>query len=440
MTALSTALVVGGSAFAGGIQIPVVTSGAGYSNAGIAALHEDGSTLYYNPALASALCHPTAGFVFGVVDEDCDVKIPFAINSYISGAESQATAGHDHEDIGGWFPITSAYLSTPLCHGFAAGITLSLPWGLKTSYEGSSKARYLAQYSSLTVVDISPVISYNVCAGFSVGVGLDIIYSDGITSRSIPLLPGYADGRVKVEGDGWTLGWNMGALYCFECGTTVGLSYHSRVKVCLHGKANYDTPGDLSEMLGDTFGLPKEGRARGWVLYPAFVNLSVRHEINDHWAIAGSLQYANWNNVDGVKLRYDYPVSLVLGDTYKLPFVWTDAVMYSIGGSYRPNIHWKFKAGCTYDQTPECGRDSSLFILPTNNTYIYNFGLQYYCNPNFRIDATYTLAITAQANISESNTYEGTPSDYTAAAEGSADTIIHAFLIQLNWEFPPYAL
>ncbi len=417
-------------AFASGIQLDTSYSAAGYAWAGRAALHDDPSTGYYNPAIYSTFCHPEIGLatIFAYVNPD--VKMLNAqIDATALGLGILPTAGNDRASIGGWAIIPGLHAVLPLPYHFSLGLNVSTPWGLTFEYPRSSKSRYFAQEGALKVVDIDPGISFEVFKGFSIGAGFDAIYSHFSSKLALPdfnLSPRPSPANdtyvINKNGDKWSYGWNAGLLYRAPTRTEIGAGYHSKVSTTTSGP---------SSAIDGSSGLEFDGRAHSKFKYPEFFNLSVTQALSSCWTFLADIRYTNWSSVDKNVLKFSGAVASEV-PTIVLPLDWKDSFNFAVGLAYKPTEEWKLKIGFGYDETPIPSDDKRPFLIPDSNRYIIGLGAQYYVNPCLHWDAGYTMKILARSHMNGTTIPAAAPIVITSDAYAS--TLISEFSFSLTWE------
>lgn len=444
------ALLLTSHAFAGGIQLDTSYSSAGYAWAGRAALYDDPSTGYYNPAVYSAFCHPVINLGAIFADFNPDVKMLESQIAVGNFTPTIPTVGNDRATIGGWNILAGVSAVLPLPYNFSAGVNVSMPWGLTLNYPRSSKSRYFAQYAALKVVDIDPGVAFQIVNGFSVGVGLDATYSNAETSLAFPTIfptsptPTFgtaSDTYVQNEnGESWAFGWNAGLLYRAPTGTHIGLGYHSKISTTTKG----DSSAVVVSQTGPTTFTATElsGTARSTFIFPAFANLSIVQEIGPCWQILADIRYTNWDKVDKNTVDFSGDVA---SDTpgivdngvpnVNLRLDWRDSFNYSVGVSYKPSEEWKLKAGFGYDETPVPDSKKRPFLIPDSNRYVFGLGAQYCINKNFHIDAGYTLKIFEDADIEATQNVPAPPAPIpvTLTSNAKVDTIANEFTVSFSW-------
>ena len=142
-------------------------SGVGNAFAGGAAVAEDASTIYTNPAGMSRLPG-----IQGVVAGDV-VCISAKLSDNGSLPAAFQPLGDNGGDAGTCAVVPSVYLAVPINKQFAFGLGIGAPFGLKTEYDSSWLGRFQAIKSEVKTLNINPALSWKVNDTVTLGAGVD---------------------------------------------------------------------------------------------------------------------------------------------------------------------------------------------------------------------------------------------------------------------------
>ena len=99
----------------------------------------------------------------------------------------------------------------PLGKRVALGLAITSPFSFTSDYDPAGWQRYRGSDSRLTTLDIQPSIAFMPAPWLSLGAAVNVEYADAFLSNALPnLAPGSADGRVRLKGSGWDIGWSAG--------------------------------------------------------------------------------------------------------------------------------------------------------------------------------------------------------------------------------------
>lgn len=331
------------------------------ANAGFSSANKNASANFYNPALLTFIKSPQ--FIIGGTDYVIRGKFSKEIGTDAAGRPLTGGNGGnmgDHNSLGaGMTPIIS--FAMPLNDRTAFGVAIEVPFGLTTTYSGTSVLRYQAQYTSINVININPNIAYQVGKHFSVGVGLDFAKFSTTISNEIDygavcyakvgpivcngmhLSPQSHDGHYQVEGSDWDYGWNAGLAWHYK-GTTIGLSYRSRLFFNASGNATFtNAPAILQS--GGAF---KNTGVEAGVNLPDSINVSITQRLSPAWRLSATARYSRWSVFHTVTIDYDNPAQ----PSSKLDFNYKNTWTLALGADWTLNPHWTIHAGIAYDQSP----------------------------------------------------------------------------------------
>ena len=117
----------------------------------------------------------------------------------------------------------------------ALGLTITSPYSFTTNYGSTDWTRYSADKTYLRTADIAPSVAIHFTPGISIGAAVNVEYAFATLSNSLPnLSPLLPDGHQGLRGDGWNVGYSVGAQL-HEGPLSLGLSYKSSVKLKLDG-------------------------------------------------------------------------------------------------------------------------------------------------------------------------------------------------------------
>lgn len=423
-------LGVGPSAvYASGFQlIEQNASGLGNAYAGLAAVADNASTIFYNPAGMSRL--PGLNVSGGVTL----IKPAFRFsNDGSRGPAGLALGSGMGGDAGSLALLPNTYVSWQVNPDWHVGLGIGAPFGLKTEYDETWIGRYHSTEFGIETVNLNPSVAYRVSDSLSLGAGLNWQYLSADYQRKVPAaglvqqLPGGManalaatvlaspdmDGRVKLKGDAW--GWNAGLLYQMTPATRVGLSYRSAMR--------YDATGTTS-LKNLPLGMPaRSADAATTVKLPDTAILSVAHDLNKKWQLLADVSWTSWSSIPSLDID-----SGSLGqESLKLGF--RDTWRVALGANYRHSPKWLFKAGVSYDQTPVPGSGLRPTSLPDSDRIWLSVGVQYKFTEQSTIDIGYAHIFMRKPYIdNSSDAAKGTVTgSYAAAIDMVGVQLSHRF-------------
>jgi long-chain fatty acid transport protein len=398
-------------------------SGLGNAFAGGAAVAEDASTIYFNPAGMSRLPGMQAVVAGSVI---CP-QAKFSDNGS-QPAALQALGGNGG-DAGSCAVVPALYFAAPINNQWSAGIGVNAPFGLKTEYDSDWIGRFQAIKSKIETINVNPAVSFKASDMVTIGGGANYQHIKAeLTSRANyagaiaqaaaigqvppaaagPIVAAYAGAQsdVKITGNDGAWGWNIGVLVNVDPQTRFGASYRSTIKYDISGSAEFSNPpvpalpatlapiaGALSSALNST--RLANGDVTVALKVPDTANVSIFRQIDSKWDVMGDLQYTGWSSVQNLTVVRS--TGTVLLNT---PENFRDTWRASIGANYHYNDQWMFRGGLAFDQSPV--RDAQRTPrLPDNDRTWISFGAQYKFSPQLLLDAGYTYIFVKDPSINQ---------------------------------------
>lgn len=359
---------------------PQGVSGLGSSYAGAAALAEDASTVWWNPAGMAWL---GAGRHFLISATYVKPSTTF------TDAGSVAAPGRPLGGAGGdaaqsaWVP--SGFFAMQLSPRVSFGLAVGSPFGLKTEYEPTWLGRFQGISSELQTLSFNPSLSYRLSDTASAGAGISYMTGQLDFLSAVNLGAAEAQNRTSLDGDGW--GYNIGAQ--MKGGATrFGVHYRSPVKFKLDGQTTFTAPAPSS----------LNGRVKMDVETPASLAFSAAHRASPRLELLADATWWRWGEIDRLPIvRTDGPLTGAALDTLVLDF--KNTWRLSAGAHYKLSEPLTLKLGIAYDQTPVRGANTRTVRLPDNDRYWLSAGLKWQVAKSSVLDFGYAYLKAKDADI-----------------------------------------
>jgi long-chain fatty acid transport protein len=364
------------SAGAGGLYLnEFATPSMGVAGAGQEAYANDASTnfAFHNPAGMTRLKGNSisvgAGILVGQTKFDTDSDTPFF--------------GGDGGNQAGFAPLLGSHGVLSITDDLKLGMSVFSVSGAALDPNDSWAGRYSVQEISLLTLTANPSIAYRVNDWLSFGAGVTVMYADIEYDLAAPPInaPTGGAGEVKVDGNDFAFGYNFGALFEVSPQTRIGITYISKVEPKFSGDLEIKTGG------GDDFSFSSDLE----FTFPQLVRVGAYHELNDQWALLGTIGWEDWSNFD------ELLVSTEKGSA-AIPTEWRDTYHFSGGVHYRPTEDWLLQAGITYDTSPVSSGDRSAY-LPMDRQIRVAIGAQYQWSERVRVGGAFEYIDLGEAKI-----------------------------------------
>ncbi len=411
-------------------------SGAGNAYAGAAAVAEDASTIFFNPAGMSYL--PNSQFVAS--GQAIKPTAAFDNNNSKTIGPTNLRGGNGG-DPGDWAFLPNFYYAKAVSNSIHLGLGVNSPFGLQTQYENDWVGRYQALNSKLQTININPSLSYKANDWLSVGAGINIQYADTTLSNAIDqgticygklgsascnalkLTPQNKDGNVTIKGDDWGVGYNLGVIFQPIESTRIGIAYRSRINYALKGDASFN---NIATLLASKF---QNSAVTADFIAPDSVSGSIVHQLNSQWDLLGDVTWTHWSLFKQLKVVNS--TGAILNNQIEN---WQDTMRYSVGASYRYTDQLKLRVGSAYDQTPTTNTTRTARI-PDNNRVWMSLGANYKLSPNSSFDAAYTHIFIDNASINQGAVAPAPGQLPTGQLQGSYNSSIDIISFQYTHTF-----
>ena len=313
-----------------------------------------------------------AGLLVAKAKFDTDSDTPFS--------------GGNGGNQGGLAPLVGSHWVASVTDDLKLGMSVFSVSGAALDPDDDWNGRYQLTEIELLTITANPSIAYRITDQLSLSAGFLAMYADIDYKLAAP--PGGA-GKVKLDGDDVAYGWNLGALIEVSPGTRIGAIYVSQVEP--------DFSGDLK--LSTKRGPDFETSSHLKFTYPELIRVGGYHELNDQWAVLGTVGWERWSQFD------ELLVSVEKGSA-GIPTEWEDTWHFSGGVHYRPTEDWLLQAGITYDTSPVTDKHRTAY-LPMDRQIRYAVGVQHQLNDRMTVGGALEYVDLGEAKIDNSATLKG---------------------------------
>ncbi len=367
---------------AGFALIEQSASGMGNAYAGAAAVAEDASTIYFNPAGMTYIQGTQAVGALHLIKPSAE------FNDQGSVRALPRPLGGDGGDAGDLAFVPNFYYKRDLTDSLKFGLGLNAPFGLKTEYDKDWLGRFQGIKSEVKTININPAIAFKVNDQLSLGFGVSAMWIEAELTSAVNL--GAAESTSKVKGDDWGFGFNLGAIYQATADTRFGIAYRSKVEQHLKGDSKSPFTG-LNSLPTRTLNTDVTAD----VTLPENFSVSAFSRLNDTWDLMGDITWTRWSQFDELRIVRDNGTNSTLAVT---PENWENTMRYSIGVSYHYSDAIKLRAGLAYDE--EAIKDKFRTVrIPGNDRKWLSLGASYQMTPASKFDVGYAHLFISDAKI-----------------------------------------
>ncbi len=455
-----SSLLYASSVYSAGFAI-IENSASGMGNAfsGAAAVAEDPSTIWFNPAGMSYLSNNNGG----KAELSSALNIVAAKTKFTDkGSTPPSSLGAAHIDGSKdsnktiISPVPNLYYMRPINDHLTFGIGMNGPFGSKTEYADDWVGRYQATETDMKTVNINPSISWKTSDKLSLGAGISAQYIEvklasavdsagacrkigvGVAAKtnSTTLIdycnktyPKAAqhknDTHAVVEGDGIGFGFNVGLLYQPTNKTRIGVSYRSKISHSLDGKAKYNVDAGLAPVIAQTGINTFTDRAiKASIDVPESVSFSLAHKLNSRLELLGDVTWTSWSNFDELLITEKATGKEVT----RVPEKWNDVTRISIGANYKVNDRLTLRTGLALDEEPIPSARYITPRIPGNDRTWVSLGAGYKVNKKMSVDVGYSHLFIDETAIDN-------PGESGYSVRGLYNSKVDIFSAQLNYTF-----
>jgi len=436
-TLISTQLSAAGFAI-----IEHSASGMGNSFAGGAAIAEDASTIWFNPAgmtrlsnemlIASHIIMPTSDYT-----DDGSTQA-----AALGGGTLDPTNTDRDSAAGRNALVPNFYWVKEVNQNLFFGFGFNAPFGLATEYEDDWVGRYHGVLSDTKTLNFNPSIAYKM-GNLSIGFGISAQYIDVTLTSAIDLgsicsgigfpattcSPQNNDGFAELTADNWAYNFNFGFLYDISEDARVGFSYRSGVDHDVEGDADFTIPGDMQPLFGSTF---VDTTLTASVSLPSMTSVSYFQNINDQFSIMADYTLTSWSDFEELRIEYasDQDDSVTTED-------WEDSARISIGMNYKASAKWLYRFGIALDETPVPSAERRTPRIPGNDRTWISAGATHQIDKERSFSVGFAHLIIDDTEIN--NEFESetpiTGEFVKHTLKGSYDASVNIISAQFRWNY-----
>ncbi len=370
---------ISGAAVAGGFGVGTVSgSGTGNAYAGGAAVAEDSSVAWTNPAAMTLLAPGTAVTGVGhLIMPSSDFR-----NGGSTGAFAAPGTGEGGDGIGAVM-IPNFYLTTAITERLRLGLSVNVPFGLGTNYDQGWRGQLSALQSHIETININPSLAYKLNDKVSVAAGISVQHVDATLSA---FTGAAATGNLRLEAGDTGFGANFGAMIQATPSTRLGLTYRSKIRYTVEGSVHFTGP----VVAGNSY-------ARADITMPDSASASVFSTFGDKWELMADVTWTGWSSIKRLDIvRTSGPLSGQVLTT--LQFNWKDTVRLGVGANYKYSDRIKLRMGLAFDPTPTNDVDRTPRLPDQDRTWVA-FGVQYKPNKQGTFEVGYAHEFVKDSSI-----------------------------------------
>ncbi|MDF3129513.1 outer membrane protein transport protein [Kiritimatiellaeota bacterium B1221] len=298
-----------------------------------------------------------------------------------------------------WAILPGLFMVIPTAEdeNLAFGLGITSPYGRSTSLSDDTSLAYLAPYyTQLSSVEITPAFSTRVNEKISLGLSLNILYSELDLRQKYPWslaagVPGLPDGSTLFDGKGTGIG--------ATAAVTIKATERQRIALTVRSPIQVDYSGEL-EVTNIPPGAPAAPVSdfETEMTFPLVIALAYSLQVNERWLIETNLDWAQQSAFDQLEIDAGVNTPLLPSDT--IPMNWDDNFTLGISACYTLNPEWELRAGYIYLESPV----PSSTMLPTaaeQDQGVIAIGAGYSPGGNHHFDFAYSVGLFSGRTVSD---------------------------------------
>jgi long-chain fatty acid transport protein len=364
------------------------------------------ASLWWNPAAIASVDNGEVYSGFHAVDVHANV---------INQGSTITRPGQPTSVVGGAGlqrdPVETGYVpnlavAKRLNDRVVVGFAITAPYDFTTKYGTDSWTRYEALTSRLLTLDFQPTVAFHATSWLDVGVGLDLEYTHARLTNALPnLSPLLPDANQELKGDGWNVGWNIGAQARPNDRITLAASFRSSVHHDLAGHVS------VSGLVGPLAGSNFSANGDASFSTPWIATFGARYKATDRLALMVQVQRFGWSEFSAIDVNFG-------GADHITPERYNDTTSVAFGAEYAVSPKLTVRGGIQHDPTPtpDVGRSAR---VPDGDRWLYALGLTYQRSPRMSLDAGVSYIQFSDSHVgADATAFAGTPAVTPISLDG----------------------
>ncbi len=339
----------------------------GTAGVGQAAVANDASTSYFNPAGMTQLTDTQ--FMIG-----SQLILPY---THFSISPENTIHGNNGGEAASLTPGADFFYAYSFSPQLKFGVSFTTPYAGMLDYNDGWVGKFIVQDMTLYALNFNPAMAYKVNDWLSLGAGVSIEYANLQQTVSLPLTP-LIDDQADIRVDNLAPGFNIGLMALPTATTKLGLAYRSEIVHKLRGQTTIiriiDQPDTSTRMT-----------------MPQNIILSLEQKLTNKANLLGELGWANWSSMQNTVVN-------VVNYTETTTLNWKNTYRVGLGMQYQITDPVLLQTGASYDSSPT---KASLRTpdMPMDRQIRLGAGLIYSVIPAIKLGFSYEYINFGKADI-----------------------------------------
>lgn len=400
---LSAILISGigvGRIFANGFGILNQDAFATARGQAFVATADNPSAIYYNPAgIAQLEGDNLRGGIGGYYLNSTFTSPVNTGNPFNPGGVTYHSAAYHYAAVPSGF-YTHTFKDSPL----TVGLGVYSPYGGNIDWPADTSFNTIAIEGRLLYLTINPTAALKLNPHLFIGAGIMANYVNLYTDQAIIQLQNPPN-FFKFKGDGWSVGYNLGALYQPARWISFGGTFRSSAMVNLKGHSNFQEPPAIQ---------PTTLPAQMSLTFPLTVVLGVSLRPTPKWNVEFDANYTEWESFGTTTIYQNGTPPIGVDQDITLNLDWRGSWIYEVGVTRYFGNAWHVSAGYAFDQNSVPSQYYSPFAADMDR-HFFSLGLGFQ-GKTIDFDVTYQFGYGPGYTV-----YNSLPSSTVSTSNQTAD-------------------
>ena len=250
------------------------------------------------------------------------------------------------------------------------GLSVNVPFGMGTEYDGDFVGRYHALKSDLSMIDFAPSIAYRINPQWSLGGTFVARKADAELTNAVYV---GTEAKATLKADSWGYGYRVGVIYQPTETLRFGLAHQAAITVKLKGDVAFTGTSLLAN-----------GGVSADLDLPATTSLGVSADISPTVSLHGEIAKTDWSSFRQLRIKFDTGLPDSVTDER-----WRDTWFYALGLTWKATDAWTFRTGIAHDQSAVEDKYRTPRIPDSDRTWV-SVGVGYAFSQRVSMDFAYT--------------------------------------------------
>jgi long-chain fatty acid transport protein len=322
--------------------------------------------------------------------------------------------------------LTHTFENSPV----SVGLGVYAPYGGSMDWPQNTGFRSVATEGSLKYLRANPVIAFKLFPNLSIGGGVMVDYGkidmeQGLLANQQPFANFF-----RFQGDGWTVGYNLGVLWQPVEQVSLGATFRSATTITMDGHTEFQ------QQPIPALNSPVSFPAQADFTFPLTAVFGISYRPTPKWNLEFDADYTDWSSFGTVTLHQGTlppAVAAVVLQDIPVTLDWQPSWMYEFGVTRYFDSGWHVSAGYVFNQTSV--PDAYYTPLAADlDRHFFSAGTGYN-GKRFDFDVTYQFGYGPAHTVTGSTPSSQPASNAGQSADGTYNFISQAVLVTVGMHF-----